>query len=103
MIDEEELLEEILKWHMERDSPLGNAMRRRLCELIESCKIDIQPPSRIEAAIRHFEKDSTEFGLKSRNEFVLDRKIADLCHYFLTGEKDQDTWKNKDFGLEEEK
>lgn len=106
MIDEKELLEEILKWHMERDSPLGNAMRRRLCELIESCKLPIQPPTRIDAAIKALRND------KPRPSF-LDRfngyDLANLLAWAFGQEQWTDggyanmIWTDEEFGLGEKK
>lgn len=56
----------------------------------------IQPQHKIEAAIKNLRSILEEKWLKPED-------IVDLCRYFLTGEKDQDTWKDRDFGLEEEK
>ena len=58
--------------------------------------IDGKDKARIEAAIRTFQEFQPAKSLNLK-------EVANLCRYFLTGEKNQDTWTNKDFGLEEEK
>lgn len=63
---------------------------------LRECRVPIQPQARtdvrsserIEAAIRELDKS--------------DKVLGNLLQWALTGEKDQDTWTNKDFGLEEE-
>ena len=67
------------------------------------CEVPIQPQARIEAAIRYFRKQAklyTDQGNRPLEHHM--RQLTDLGRYFLTGEKDQDTWTDKDFGLEKE-
>lgn len=60
--------------------------------------VDIQPPARIEAAIRFFEKRGKRFP----QGYTRCKHHADLLRWALTGEKGQETWKDKELGLEEE-
>lgn len=67
--------------------------------------IDGKDKARIEAAIRVLSVPVPRKPGAASLTFVYDRedaarkKAADLCRYFLTGEKEQDTWTDKDFGL----
>jgi len=63
--------------------------------LVDSCPAPIQPPARIEAAIRHFDKKD-----KSRGS-ICGQLLRDFGRWVLG--QDQNTWKDRDLGLEEEK
>ena len=66
--------------------------RRAKAEAIIRSDPDVQLIHRIEAAIKNLKPILEEKWLTPEN-------IVDLCRYFLTGEKDQKTWKDADLGL----
>jgi hypothetical protein len=72
-----------------------------LVEAITKAKIDIQSPARIEAAIKEFEDGWKKLG----PSFVYQRwgrsDITDLLRWVLR--QKQDTWMDRDFGLEKGK
>ena len=79
---------------LEQSQNVVEVVKKLLRSIVESCKVDIQPPARIEAAIRMLHKRDEESPL------LYHREQADLLRWVL-GQK-QETWTDKDFGLDKE-